>query len=260
MDRDSEKEMADAYVPDAESPMPSPARPGNVLSDTPNEVRISVNQRFKEAVNFLLRNKLAHNKNEIMSSLGLYLGRLSLILGDKANASTDNLAKLCAKYGVSAQWLLLGTGSMMLSGGAPRYDPAQEARPSDQLPLIPVRGMAKFSPSRLPADTPRYLVPEFSRAGAEFVVRNSGNSMSPTFNNGDLLACRRVATADWIEFGEAYLIDGEQGAMVKRLYADPDDLQGSFQCRSDNETMPPFSVPRASVKGLAKVLGIIRPA
>lgn len=236
---------------------------GDVLQDSTNEVRNAINHRFCEAVNFLIEQKMAHNKNEIMASLGLYLGRLSLILGDRANASTDNLAKLVAKYYVSPEYLLLGTGPIVIKPDGTSFTPSTQAQmESNALPLIPLRALAGYNGIDEPgvdiASCPRYVVPEFKSAGADFLIKIAGNSMVPTFNSGDMLACKKVSATEWIEFGEAYVIDGMQGIMVKRLYNDPDDLQGKFQCRSDNKEVAPFSIPKSEVRSISKVLGVIR--
>lgn len=237
--------------------------------DKITELRTQINQRFADAVNYLLVNRLAHNKNEIMASLGLYLGRLSLILVGKANVSTDNIAMLSVRYGVSARWILTGLGSIMEDGTGAPPTPSQSsdkvekgaALSSDALPLIPLAALAGFNgidePGVRLSDCVQYVVPEFVQSGADFLIRVQGTSMVPTFQSGDVVACHKLETGAWIDYGDPYVIDGAQGIMVKRLYNDvsnPDKLL----CKSDNPDVAPFSISKTEVRSLSKVLGIVR--
>lgn len=225
-----------------------------------NSLRKEINERFCQAVNFLIQNKMAHNKNEIMEKLDLYLGRLSLILSDKGNASPDNLAKLSTVYGISPEWLLLGTGSM-LTPKAKVIEPKRKDPLVDSLPLIPLTALAGFNGIDEPGikldDCVRYLVPEFAQAGADFLIRVQGSSMIPTFASGDLVACKKLDSDSWIDYGETYVIDGAQGIMIKRIYNDPADSD-KFLCRSDNPDVQPFTILKSEVRSLSKVLGVVR--
>ena len=222
-----------------------------------------INRRFCEAVNFLIEKNLARNKNEVMSKLGLYLGRLSLILGGKANASTENVALLSKAYGVSTDWLLLGVGTMMRGDGNAALVPTKEspARVVGSLPLIPITALAGFNGIDEPGvcldECVRYYVPEFAQSGADFLIRIQGVSMMPTFVSGDLVACRKLERNAWIDFGEAYVIDGQQGVMIKRLFTNPSDPE-SIVCRSDNPDVPAFTISKSEVRSLSKVIGVVR--
>lgn len=226
----------------------------------PNNLRKEINLRFCQAVKFLIENKMAHNKNEIMDKLELYLGRLSLILADKGNASTDNLAKLSMCYGVSTEWLLCGTGPMLTTkNNAP--EPKRRDLLSESIPLIPLSALAGFNGIDEPGikleDCARYYVPEFAQLGADFLIRVQGSSMVPTFVSGDIVACKKVETNSWFDFGETYVIDGAQGIMIKRVFNNPNDPD-SFICRSDNESVADFSIAKSEVRSLSKVLGVVR--
>ena len=81
--------------------------------------------------------------------------------------------------------------------------------------------------------------------------------MTPTFASGDLVACHKLESNAWIDFGEAYVIDGQQGVMIKRIFTDPSDAD-TLVCRSDNPEVPQFSVSKAEVRSLSKVIGVVR--
>lgn len=223
-------------------------------------LRNEINNRFCQAVDFLLKNKIARNKNEIMNRLDLYLGRLSLILGGKANVATDNLAMLSRVYGISTEWLLLGTGPMVANLRSTDNHRQKDVM-ADALPLIPLNALAGFNgvdePGVSLADCTKYLVPEFAQAGADFLIRVQGNSMVPTFQSGDLVACKRVEADAWIDFGDAYVIDGQQGIMIKRIFNDATDPD-KLLCRSDNPEVAPFTIAKSEVRSLSRVLGVVR--
>ena len=230
-------------------------------------VRDAINSRFCQAVNFLLASKRARNKSEIMNSLGLYLGRLSLILGGSANVSTDNLAVLSKVYGVSTEFLLLGSGPIVpddpssMSASAYRASLHDNSTSAATLPLIPIAAIAGFNGVDEPGvrleDCAHYAVPEFSAAGADFLIRVMGSSMTPTFVSGDLVACKRLSPDAWIEYGDPYVIDGLLGVMIKRVFNHPDDPE-LLLCKSDNPDVAPFSVRKSEVRSLSKVIGVIR--
>lgn len=225
-------------------------------------LRAEINARFGQAVDFLLKNKLARNKNEIMNRLGLYLGRLSLLLGNKANVSTDNLAMMSKVYGISTEWLLLGTGNMI---GTTIQKAAEAKRQKDMmmeaLPLIPMNAIGRVNGQndslQTNADCPKYLVPEFINAGAQFMTRIQGNSMSPTLQSGDVVACKKVEADSWIEYGDAYIIDGQQGMMIKRVYNEASDSK-KLLCRSDNPEVAPITIDRDDIISMSRILGVVR--
>lgn len=231
---------------------------------TVSVLRDDINKRFCDAVNYLLAKNLARNKNEIMGKLGLYLGRLSLILGGRANVSTDNIALLVKSYGVSPEWILLGVGNIMASDDASGKASASAAlsqRVTGSLPLIPITALAGFNGIDEPGvsldECTHYYVPEFAQAGADFLIRIQGASMIPTFTSGDLVACHKLEPNAWVDYGEAYVIDGQQGVMIKRLFADPQNPD-VLVCKSDNPEVAPFQVNKSEVRSLSRVIGVVR--
>lgn len=130
------------------------------------------------------------------------------------------------------------------------------------IPLIPIEAVAGFA---LKGDavameydiTERYLVPEFSVRGVKYLIRVSGSSMYPKYSNGDILACRPVNDLTFFQWGKVYVLDTDQGALVKRLFEGKDDT--CIECRSDNkEHYPPFQIPKTSIRSVSIVVGVIR--
>lgn len=130
------------------------------------------------------------------------------------------------------------------------------------LPLIPIDALAGFPGNDnemvTEDDCEKYDVPELASKGAKFLIRVSGSSMYPKYSNGDLLACKKLQAASFIQWGKVYVLDTEQGALVKRLYEDKADTD-CIICHSDNtERYPDFRIPKNEIRSISIVLGVIR--
>lgn len=86
----------------------------------------------------------------------------------------------------------------------------------------------------------------------DMTIDVKGDSMLPKFQNGDIVAIRRVV--DVIEWGSVYVLDTADGAVLKRLY----DEKESFRCVSYNPEYHDFLVNKQNVYGVYKVVGLIR--
>ena len=168
---------------------------------------------------------------------------------------------------LNMNWLLTGEGEMLRSSDA---DPSQsnaKERPvlkevtKGGLPLIPIDAVAGFNGwdesgiSEL--DCARYDVPDFAAVHADFLIRVSGSSMYPKYSSGDILACRKILEVTFIQWGKIYVIDSQQGAMVKRLFEIEGDAE-HILCKSDNANYPPFKLPKNEIRSLSIVVGAIR--
>lgn len=130
------------------------------------------------------------------------------------------------------------------------------------IPLIPIDAIAGFvlkedSEGVIQGNCAQYVVPEFERLGAEFMIPVSGDSMYPKYSNGDVLACKKITDILFFQWGKAYVLDTSQGALVKRIFEskNPDCVI----CSSDNrENFPPFEIPKTDIRSLSLVLGVIR--
>lgn len=178
-------------------------------------------------------------------------------------AISDNYPKL------NIEWLITGKGEMIITSynnkneineSIPTYTKSDEK--GKGIPLIPVEcmaGNAKGDICVMDNDIiDSYVVPEFKSKGVEFLIRVSGASMYPKYSNGDLLACRPVKDLSFFQWGKVYVLDTEQGALVKRLFPCNDDKE-CLECRSDNSgNYPPFQIRKSSVRSVAIVVGVIR--
>lgn len=93
--------------------------------------------------------------------------------------------------------------------------------------------------------------------GAQYAISVRGQSMSPTYPSGCVLFISKNI-ADWVEWGKVYVLDTENGVIVKQLA--PSTLGEDFVCCKSFNDAPefaPFNVPKASIFGIYRVVGAL---
>ncbi len=170
----------------------------------------------------------------------------------------DMLVKILTMYpDLSANWLLTGEGPMLKEDCKPV---AHECKnPKEGIPLIPIHAMAGaltgLQNSVLEYECERYVVPAF--AGADFLIPVKGNSMSPTYVSGDIVACKRVPMDGlFLQWNKSYVLDTAQGALIKRIKPGSDTQH--ILIVSDNKEYDAFELPYSDIFAVALVMGIIR--
>ena len=138
----------------------------------------------------------------------------------------------------------------------------KEARKSTKgIPLIPLDAVAGFPAADNDGvymeDCEHYSIPEFEAKGANFLIRVSGDSMAPLYNNGDIIACRKISDILFFQWGSIYVLDTSQGALVKRVEEAEDDAD-SILCISENPRFKPFHLPKSDIRSLSTIIGLVR--
>ena len=182
--------------------------------------------------------------------------------GKTRRFSDDLIEHITTAYpAISRIWLMTGEGTMYKTADNNRQLSTDNNNMSPALPLIPIEVVAGYNGIDCEGvridDCERYNVPEFYAAKAEYMIRVSGSSMYPKYASGDILACRRIAEITFFQWGKVYVIDSNQGAMVKRLFELPDNPDAVL-CKSDNANYPPFVLPKSEIRSLSIVVGVIR--
>jgi len=77
--------------------------------------KVLINNRFIEAISFILSNKIAKNKAEISNNFGISASKFSEILNNRMNAGIELYSNISEIYNISADWLLTGKGNMFKS-------------------------------------------------------------------------------------------------------------------------------------------------
>lgn len=191
---------------------------------------------------------------EMSDKLGVLPQYLNGILNGDRGASEKLVMKFCSLFNINQNSLY-----SRIKG----YDEhvAVESNLREGTPLIPIEAVAGYGRGDVTVlDSEikeRYSVPEFDVRGVKFLIRVSGSSMYPKYSNGDVLACRPITDVTFFQWGKVYVLDTDQGAIVKRLF--PGDTDTKIECRSDNkEHYPPFQMFKTSIRSVFIVVGVIR--
>ena len=219
----------------------------------------------------------AKNIKHLRKSKKLTQGDLSDFIGAKTTSLSNwevgsalpELEKLIAisnYFGISVENMLLvpfeewDTTNNHASSHNYANDPERKYFRSG-IPLIPAEAMAGLPNGDVQVNDyeikDRYVIPDFKNAGVDFLIRASGSSMYPKYSNGDVLACKRITELNFIQWGKVYILDTNQGPIIKRMFKSP--TPENIECRSDNkEHYPPFEIRKADIRSVAIVIGVIR--
>ena len=155
---------------------------------------------------------------------------------------------------LSAEWLLRGVGEMEKKKESAKNTDTQ--RRGRVLPLLPFDAIAGpgapvFSDEQV---QDYYEVSEFR--DSDFLIRVKGDSMTPRYTGGDLIACKKVDDVLFFQYGRVYVLcTKSQGVMIKRVQ--PSGKEDCILCVSDNVKYAPFEVPKEDITGVALVTGSI---
>lgn len=208
--------------------------------------------------------KLAEKEGITIGAIERKIGASKGVLSRAMTNGTDIQAKwitaIVENYPyVSADWLLTGKGEMITSSESSQKKMVKVSEQSHEgIPLIPLDAMAGYFEGEMQVllrDCERYIVPGMPRA--DFLITVKGDSMMPSYFPGDIVACVRVPIKDvFFQFGRVYVLDTNQGAIIKRIEKSEDDE--SILIVSENEKYSPFTLHLSQVRSIALVIGLIR--
>lgn len=205
------------------------------------------------------------SKVDISKRLDVLPQYLNGIVKGNRGASEKFTAKLCTEFGINQNDLLnqyktyQPTREVASNASEPKQEPKHEGIHSlAGVPLIPIEAMAGFGAGDVSVMnydiTDRYVVPDFT--DVDFMIRVKGNSMYPKYSSGDVIACKKLPLDTFIQWNKVHVLDTTQGAMVKRVKESI--LNDSWLLVSDNQSYPPFNIPKNDVHSIAIVVGVIR--
>ena len=224
----------------------------------------------------ILQALIDHYDNGSKSKFAKRLGISAQGLSTWMSRNTFDIEAVFSKCeGVSADWLLTGKGNMIKgseivenkqnenfeshNSGKDDIPVAYPAtKPGEGIPLIPISAMAGAltgEVSVLDYECDHYVVPIFK--GADFLINVKGSSMYPKYASGDIVACKRIPMTDlFFQWNKVYVIDTNQGPLIKRIKRGKDDEH--IKIVSDNENYEPFELPLNAIYAVALVIGVIR--
>mgnify|MGYP000861551173 CR=1 FL=1 len=126
------------------------------------------------------------------------------------------------------------------------------------IPLIDVGVMGGFKNVEmqvLELDNEKFVIPVFK--DADYLVQVKGPSMYPKYSSGDIVVCKKLVSDDvFFQWNKVYVIDTEQGMLIKRVDVASDD--DYIMMVSDNENYKPFALHKSKINAISIVMGVIR--
>ena len=183
----------------------------------------------------------------------------------KSSIGSDKVVKILTAYpSLSPEWLMLGEGEMLRdpskqAANAPKKEIIPSHTPQEGIPLIPIEAWAGALSgedySIMEDECERYVVPSFQ--DADFLITVRGDSMTPKYYSGDIVACRKVFLSDlWFQWGKVYIIDTNQGSLLKKVR--PGSSEDTITLVSENPEYEPFELRKDQIYNIAIVQGVIR--
>ena len=220
-----------------------------------NEIALRIKELIKE---------MGISQNEFASRIGTDCSNFSKQINGKLAITSVLTNKIIVELGISKEWLIEGKGEKhknttisnsktitlptniiraTATEGAKVYDIDVTAGPSG-------RSLMFSSEQVIGSINVPFINPE------NYIVKVSGDSMSPVINNGDMLAIREVKNLNLIFWGQIYVVLLDDYRMVKyiRKHNNPEFVI----LKSANKDYDDIEIPRDEIRALFVVENIIR--
>jgi phage repressor protein C with HTH and peptisase S24 domain len=237
------------------------------------ESKVSKNQRLKKTIDYLKKERKIFNNADFSKILKKQPSYISECLHGKREISELFIHSIVSGFPeLNKDWLLTGEGEMLKNNEVPSKVPTAPQSPTTPtttttgttptpqgIPLIPIEAMAGFGTGEFiiedNAGIERFVVPTFK--GADYLIHIKGSSMYPKYNSGDIVACKKLSLTDiFFQWNKVYVLDTEQGALIKRIHKSEND--DCVLCISDNPNYAPFELKKSKINAIAIVMGVIR--
>lgn len=206
-------------------------------------------ENIRERIKKVLANH-GTTANAISGGISAVQNKLSRQLREAA-ITADTIQLILDKFpDVSAEWLLRGQD-------VPKVEEKHLDVPVKTLPRIPVKASAGSLTTMMDGITEIQceqfpVVHNFPKY--DFTIHISGDSMVPYYISGDEVACLRITSATFIQWGRVHVLDTSQGIVIKRIYDNGDTIR----CVSYNPDYPDFNVPKDEIFSYNLVVGTLR--
>lgn len=209
----------------------------------------------KDIVNLILSQE-STSPSAFAKAIGVTPTQIYDLQSGKIKKISGGIAqRIVAKFPqYNLSWLLTGEGEMLADGDTER-ELATSQLP-DEIPLIPASafagGVKGFAPDSITLQKCEWVKPPMQ--GAQYAIPITGDSMEPVFADGSIAYIRQINDAAFLPWGNAVILDTENGAFLKAIYPDEQDKEYIW-AKSYNPNYPPLHIPTASIFRIFRVLG-----
>lgn len=201
---------------------------------------MDLDARFMKAYNALRDAGLVHTQGDFAELLGANRSTISQALKGETKYLTSRLVSRAEEV----------VKQKLDDSGRAVPDPA------DSILVIPTGAragtIADFCDAVHEYDCERIISPV---KGADFAMQVAGDSMSPEYPSGSQIIVKRINEEAFVEWGKVYVLDTENGPIVKvvRRTPDPDVVE----CVSLNPAYQPFTVKTSFIRGWYRVIMVL---
>ena len=171
----------------------------------------------------------------------------------------SKLKKIITLYpDLNRDWLLYGEGDMLVENeGQEKNGPVQKGYQTLLLPVAAFAGnLQMWSEGVSASQCQRIVSPVYD---ADFAIPVKGDSMEPRFHDGSVILIKKINEKAFIPWGNAMVIDTENGVYIKNIYPSEKNGQDNSDefliAKSLNPNYPPFKIPTSSIYGIYRVMG-----
>jgi phage repressor protein C with HTH and peptisase S24 domain len=227
-----------------------------------------VNQRFIDAVKFIISEKPKTKKSEIAKIIKIGNSTFSEILKKRMNVSIEVLSLLSIHYNFSLEWLINGFGEMLKDQKPKKTIPAPENHTpqvitidkynEDNIVMVAESAHAGylhgFGDPEFIGELPTYSLPNL-RNGIFRMFQVAGFSMLPTLHHHSTVVGQFIENwEDDIKDNRVYvLVTKDHGIVVKRCL-NRFEKYGNLYCKSDNrKEFPSFQLEAKDISEIWEV-------
>ncbi|MEG0466671.1 MAG: LexA family transcriptional regulator [Mucinivorans sp.] len=219
---------------------------------------------------FKVRKHLGLTQKQVADILGIGQNAYSMIESGKISLTDRNRTILAEKLYINPLFLLENRGEMLLSTQLNTTVTSLQGAAGAQGASGEHDGRVPFY-SKPATDLTYTTLDEMAHADSDYLIDLPpfndcsfyrpvfGESMSPRYNPGDIVACKRVQNKKMLLYGESYLcvisLDGDQYETIKILRKSPD--LGSVILMPCNEAFDSTQVPQEAIAELYIIKGKI---
>ncbi|MEZ5039352.1 MAG: S24 family peptidase [Saprospiraceae bacterium] len=221
-----------------------------------------VNQRFNEVFNSLEKFNLIKGKSDLAKKLGTYNHVINSILKGQRNITVDQLQKLFYAYGIDANYIF-GSGDDMFIGGHPSFGDIptrsfmdRQIGGRENITLVPSKALAGYATElqddKFLQNLQKFSIPNLSGELMAFEI--SGDSMTPTITNGDIVVCEAIERGNPLRDNHVYVIVTDV-VVAKRIQQVRDGhTVTQLNLISDNDAVyKPYPVELEEIRQILKV-------
>lgn len=199
------------------------------------------------------------NKTSFSKAIGLTNNvTITRIINEQRNPSRSTCEKIVSAFPqYNLDWLLLGEGEMLNEEASSNSQSLNQAIKGDYITyLLPMSALGgSLTGFAVPGTTLEDCEAIVSPIeNVDFAITVYGESMAPEYPSGSRILIKKIDPDIFIDWGKAYVLDTENGVIVKEIHESEKD--GCVRCYSinPNPKFKPFDVPLENIYGMYRVL------